>query len=303
MAQQGFVFQRLHPETYLARFLDENVRPDGRAFTQWREISINTGSISTAYGSSLVRLGNTTVVCGVKAEICQPDLDSPGEGFLVPNIDLPALCSPRYKPGPPTEEAQILSSKLHDILLEFVACCPYITATEYALCSSEFLPLSSLCIEAGSAVWCIYVDAICINHDGNAFDAGLVAMVAALLNTSLPQTMFDADSRRTTCSRKDSQPLSLNRKNLPNTSKLRPSLLVCAYIPPCNPSHFFLIHSKILADPSSFEEPLYNSTVTIVQISEGCSLDQSGDIDRLQLDNCIALARERSTELRQLLLT
>ena len=40
------------------------------------------GSISTADGSSLVRLGDTTVVCGVKAEIAEPDLDAPEDGFL-----------------------------------------------------------------------------------------------------------------------------------------------------------------------------------------------------------------------------
>ena len=41
-----------------------------------------SGSISTAEGSSLVRLGDTTIVCGVKAEIAEPDLDAPEDGFL-----------------------------------------------------------------------------------------------------------------------------------------------------------------------------------------------------------------------------
>ena len=40
------------------------------------------GSISTADGSALVRMGNTTVICGVKAEIAEPDLDREEEGFL-----------------------------------------------------------------------------------------------------------------------------------------------------------------------------------------------------------------------------
>jgi ribonuclease PH len=45
-------------------------------------LTIFPGSISTADGSALVRLGDTTIVCGVKAEIAEPDLDRPGEGFL-----------------------------------------------------------------------------------------------------------------------------------------------------------------------------------------------------------------------------
>ena len=40
------------------------------------------GSISTANGSALVRMGNTTIVCGVKAEISEPELDRDEDGFL-----------------------------------------------------------------------------------------------------------------------------------------------------------------------------------------------------------------------------
>ena len=49
---------------------------------------------------------------------------------------------------------------------------------------SNILPLSSLCIHRGKSVWVLYVDATCINYDGNAFDATLLAMVAALKNST-----------------------------------------------------------------------------------------------------------------------
>lgn len=100
-ALKASVFQRLHPRIYLERFLAENVRPDGREANTFREISVNVGecktqtepsanlkpqahagSVGTANGSALVRLGSTTIVCGVKAEIAEPDLDRPNEGFL-----------------------------------------------------------------------------------------------------------------------------------------------------------------------------------------------------------------------------
>jgi len=76
------IFQRLHPKAYLERFLTEQVRPDGREATEWRDLFVHVGSISTADGSALVRLGETTIVCGVKAEIAEPDLDQPTEGFI-----------------------------------------------------------------------------------------------------------------------------------------------------------------------------------------------------------------------------
>ena len=37
--------------------------------------------------------------------------------LLVPNLDLPAICSPKFKPGPPTDEAQVLSDRLNEVLV------------------------------------------------------------------------------------------------------------------------------------------------------------------------------------------
>jgi exosome complex component RRP43 len=42
------------------------------------------------------------------------------------------------------------------------------------------LPLSALCIEPKKAAWVLYVDLVCINYDGNAFDASVLAIMAAL---------------------------------------------------------------------------------------------------------------------------
>lgn len=97
-ANAAAVFKRLHPVSYLLRFLSSGYRPDGRPIVSsssslptasasaaddiWREVSINAGSISTAHGSALVRMGDTTMVCGVKAEIGEPDTETPGEGFV-----------------------------------------------------------------------------------------------------------------------------------------------------------------------------------------------------------------------------
>ncbi|KAI0694371.1 ribosomal protein S5 domain 2-like protein [Cerioporus squamosus] len=232
-ALKALTFQRLHPRTYLERFLAENVRPDGRDFGEWRDISVNVGSISTADGSALVRLGSTTVVCGVKAEIAEPELDRPNEGFLVPNLDLPAICSPKFKPGPPTDEAQVLSDRLNEVFV-----------------SSGVLPTSSLCIEPGKAVWVLYVDATCINYDGNAFDATLLAMVAALKNTRLPKATYDEDRHRTVCSRKIREPLQIGRL-------------------PTSYSFGIFDGTYILADPTSFEEPLLDTTVSVVVDENG----------------------------------
>lgn len=222
------VFQRLHPRIYLERFLAENVRPDARDPAAFRDIGVNVGSISTAQGSALVRLGSTTIVCGVKAEIAEPDLERPNEGFLVPNLDLPAMCSPKFKPGPPSEEAQVLSERLNEVLL-----------------ASDVLSLSTLCIHPAKSAWVLYVDAICINYDGNAFDAALVAMVAALKNTQLPKPTYDPETGLTTCSRELKEPLQIH----------------CL---PVSMSFGIFDSTHTLADPTAFEEPLLDTTIIIV---------------------------------------
>ncbi|KAI0329643.1 hypothetical protein GY45DRAFT_1324779 [Cubamyces sp. BRFM 1775] len=261
-ALKALTFQRLHPKTYLERFLAEDVRPDGRDFDEWRNISLIVGSISTADGSALVRLGSTTVVCGVKAEIAEPELDRPNEGFLVPNLDLPAICSPKFKPGPPTDEAQVLSDRLNEILV-----------------SSGVVPTTSLCIEPGKAVWVLYVDATCINYDGNAFDATLLAMVAALKNTRLPKATYNEETKRTICSRKEMRPLPIGRF-------------------PTSFSFGIFDGTHTLADPTSFEEPLLDTTISVVVDEKGglvsvmqLGLGVLGGADDV-LTKCIDAAKE-----------
>lgn len=41
-----------------------------------------SGSVSTADGSALVRMGDTTMVCGIKAEIAEPTSAAPSHGYL-----------------------------------------------------------------------------------------------------------------------------------------------------------------------------------------------------------------------------
>ncbi|KIJ16523.1 hypothetical protein PAXINDRAFT_113706 [Paxillus involutus ATCC 200175] len=276
-ALRAQIFQRLHPHAYLDRFLAEGVRPDGREPSEWRDVFVNVGSITTADGSALVRMGGTTIVCGVKAEIAEPELDSPDLGFIVPNLDLPAICSPKFKPGPPSEEAQVLSERLNE-----------------ALVSSNMLPLSTLVISSGQAVWCLYIDATCINYDGNAFDAALLAMVAALGNTTLPQATSDPNTSGTTYSCAVRVPLSLN------TNRMVVGLSF-GCVGGSTPS--------LLADPTSFEEPLLTSTISVVVDGEGgvVSVERNalggsdGGERELFLDKCLLAAKDRSAILHKLL--
>jgi exosome complex component RRP43 len=162
------------------------------------------GSITTADGSALVKWGETTIVCGVKAELAEPELDRPLDGWIgmyhleltrckltrtclvVPNVDLPPLCSPKYKPGPPADESQIISDRLFEVLS-----CVSTQHVAYMAILNLFSDLRSvidtktLCVEPGKVAWVLYVDATCINLDGSIFDTTLLAMICALQNSML----------------------------------------------------------------------------------------------------------------------
>ena len=42
-ASAGAIFRKLHPESYLQRYLAKDYRPDGRQVGEWRDVSVNTG--------------------------------------------------------------------------------------------------------------------------------------------------------------------------------------------------------------------------------------------------------------------
>jgi len=101
---------------------------------------VNTGSLTHANGSAVVRCGDTAAVCGIRAEVLavgdvgdfrinttsKTTGRSLGEGdgntiaqlgLLVPNIELATGCSPLYMPGnPPSTLAQSLSQRVLTLL-------------------------------------------------------------------------------------------------------------------------------------------------------------------------------------------
>ena len=64
--------------------------------------------------------------------------------FLVPNLELPPLCSPRFRPGPQSEQAQVLSQFIADtitkweFIIALIFCCYYVPLSihliQYVLC-------------------------------------------------------------------------------------------------------------------------------------------------------------------------
>ncbi|EEP79659.1 conserved hypothetical protein [Uncinocarpus reesii 1704] len=146
---------RLQPHTYVYAHLNPSpdssrpsVRINGRTEFQFRPVTVNTGSLTHANGSAVVRIGDMTAVCAVRGEILSTndipawkvssgsteDRNKKGDegkeaeeeeddseihtfNLLVPNLSLSTGCSPSILPGSaPTSLAQSLSHRLLSLL-------------------------------------------------------------------------------------------------------------------------------------------------------------------------------------------
>ncbi|HHH80294.1 MAG TPA: RNA-binding protein, partial [Thermoplasmatales archaeon] len=90
---------------YLNKLAEQKKRIDGRAFDEYRKISIETNIVRKAEGSARVKIGNTQVLAGIKMDVGEPYSDSPESGVLTTSAELIPMASPDFEAGPPREDA------------------------------------------------------------------------------------------------------------------------------------------------------------------------------------------------------
>jgi exosome complex component RRP43 len=76
----------------------------------------HAGAVSTADGSALVKIGNTTMLAGVKLEVMVPSQETPDQGSITVDFQMPPICSPLVRPGRPVEAASVISEQLSNVL-------------------------------------------------------------------------------------------------------------------------------------------------------------------------------------------
>jgi exosome complex component RRP43 len=76
----------------------------------------HAGAVSTADGSALVKIGNTTMLAGVKLEVMVPSQETPDQGSITVDFQMPPICSPLVRPGRPVETASVISEQLSNVL-------------------------------------------------------------------------------------------------------------------------------------------------------------------------------------------
>ncbi|XP_008647516.1 exosome complex exonuclease RRP43 isoform X1 [Zea mays] len=291
-------YRRLFPVAFLERHLGESVRIDARRLREARPTTVALGAVSSAHGSALARLGDTAMLASVKLEVMSPPAEHPDEGSVAVEFHMPPICSPLVRPGRPTDVAPVISKALEDVLT-----------------SSGMLNLKDLCLITGKASWLAYLDIYCLNADGSLFDAALISAVAAFTHLfrlvvklsallcsplqimEIPLVSVGDDGRLFTVGGNDGK----NKFELVNREKRKltlgaiPLSLTCA-----------LHKDEILADPTSEEESIIETYVTVVVDSSDrlVSLQKLGGAVTCMatIKECISLAKERRRSLREILL-
>ena len=152
------------------KLIDSGKRIDDRKFDEFREIHVEKAPVVKAEGSSLVKLGNTTVLVGVKMDVGEPFPDTPEEGVLITSAELVPLASPSFEPGPPDENSIELARVVDRVIRE-----------------SKMIDMNQLVIEPGEKVWMVFVDIHVLDYDGNLFDASTLGAVSALSCARIPR--------------------------------------------------------------------------------------------------------------------
>ncbi|MFX1481997.1 MAG: exosome complex protein Rrp42 [Promethearchaeota archaeon] len=162
---------------FISDLLRKGERLDGRGFREYREIEIDANVVpAKAEGSALVKLGNTSVVAGVKVLVGEPYPDSPDEGVTMVTAEMSPIASPLFELGPPKEDAIELAR-----------------VVDRGVRESETVDAKKLCIKEGKKVYMVFADVYPLEYDGNLIDASSIAVNAALLTTTFPEMKWEND--------------------------------------------------------------------------------------------------------------
>lgn len=251
---------------FVKEVIENGKRIDGRALDEYREISIETNVVPSAEGSAKVKLGDTTVLAGVKIDVGTPFADTQDEGVLMVGTEFVPLANPDFESGPPREDAVEVAR-----------------VVDRAIRESKVLDFKKLCITPKEKVWMIYVDVDVLDDHGNLIDAASLAAMAALQTAKIPLLNEDG---RVDHDKKGTQPLALTGKPLCTT--------------------FVKIGDKIIADPSLSETRAMDARLTVgtFETAKGvklCSMQKGGRVGFTmdELEKTIHLAEQKGEELRK----
>ncbi len=157
-------------EKYICKRILEDKRENGRKLEEYRVLDIKKNEIKNALGSCRLKLGDTEVICGIKADIGTPFPDAPDQGIIMTSVEFMPLASKEIEAGRP-DESMVELSRIVD----------------RGIRESHCIDLKKLGIVENEEVWRISIDCYIINHDGGLIDACSLAAAIALKLCKMPK--------------------------------------------------------------------------------------------------------------------
>ena len=249
---------------HIIKLFASDTRLDGRKFTDYRPIKLETGITRSAEGSARISIGKTDVIVGIKTEVMEPFPDTQDEGGIMVGAELLPLASPDFELGPPGIQAIEMAR-----------------VVDRGIRESKALDFKKLCIKKGEKVWMLIIDICTINDSGNLLDASALAAVAALKDMRFPKYEDDKLDYKVKTDKK------LDLKDLPITItviKIGDRLIV-------DPD---LDEEKVI-DARLTVASLSDGTL--------CALQKGGDYPLTQddIDRMVDIALQKAKELRKLI--
>jgi exosome complex component RRP42 len=154
------------------RFLEDDLRFDGRSKEEFRAVEVTKDVSATAAGSTSVRIGKSHVMAGVSMELGTPYPDSPNEGVLMVGVELSPIANKKFETGQPGFDAIELAR-----------------VTDRGIREGRAINNAELCVTKGEKVWIVSVDITVLTADGNLLDACSMAAISAIKNVKLPKVV------------------------------------------------------------------------------------------------------------------
>ncbi len=244
--------------------LNKGQRLDGRAFDEYRPISLQKGVIDTAEGSALAKIGKTQILVAAKMDVATPFADRPKEGVFSVNCEFLPLANSSFEPGPPNEDSIELAR-----------------VTDRGIRSAEVEVdggiTSNFFMEEGK-VLALYLDIYVLDHSGNMTDAASLAAIGALMNLKIPKYGEDKKLIR------DESVGKLNLKHFPLATTLAK------------------IDKYLLADPTREEMLAADAKITIATTQDGriaAMQKGKGAFTKDEVLEAVDIAFKKGAELRK----
>lgn len=119
--------------TFVIHGVQDDLRADGRHRDDFRHLELETGVVSNTNGSCRLRLGETDLLVGVKAELGEPHPSTPKHGRLEFFVDCSANAAPEFE----GRGGDQLASEISNILYNSVCAVGTLDTTVLAVIPGE----------------------------------------------------------------------------------------------------------------------------------------------------------------------